>query len=253
MKKCGFIAVVVLLFLSGCDKQQLDTYSMVPLSAYFPLQAGKYITYDMDSTTYPNFGSIAVITHYQVQYYTDTTITDNLGRTAYRIIRSIRDSASAPWTPDNTFLAINTGNTIEWIEDNLRYIKLDLPIASNTSWQGNNYLYTYTIDTSALITPPYTYLANWTYSYDSINTPLTLGNLTLDSTFKVNEVDNEVGIQNDPNYYSSITYSSENYAKGIGLVYRRFLYQQYQPPVNGNPGYYNTDGYGITLTMIDHN
>jgi hypothetical protein len=259
MKKCGLIALVALFFLGGCDKQQLDSYSLVPLSDYFPLQTGKYITYDLDSTTYPNFGTMAVITHYQVQYYTDSTITDNLGRTAYRIIRYIRDSSTAPWVPDNTFLAINTGNTIEWIEDNFRFIKLSLPILPGSSWQGNRYLYTYTSDDTVTtqITPtylPYTYLDNWTYSYDSINTPLTLGNLTVDSTIKVNEQDVEVGIQNNPNYYSSITYSSENYAKGIGLVYRRFLYQEYQPPVNGQPGYYNTDGYyGITLTMIDHN
>jgi hypothetical protein len=251
MKKCGFIAVIALFFLSGCDKQQLDTYSLVPLSDYFPLQTGKYITYDLDSTTYPNFGT-KTVTHYQVQYYTDSIVTDNLGRTAYRIIRYIRDSATAPWITDNTFLAVNTGNTIEWIEDNLRFIKLNRPISTSSSWKGNNYLYTYTADTTNQVTP-FTYLDNWNYSYDSINTPLTLGSLTIDSTFKISEEDFEIGIQNNPNYYSLIIYSSENYAKGIGLVYRRFLYQEYQPPVNGNAGYYNTDGYGITLTMIDHN
>jgi hypothetical protein len=247
MKKCALIAiaVVTVFFFNSCQKQQLDTYSLTPLSAYFPLQTGKYITYDLDSLVFINFGARDSIIHYQVKYYTDSTLTDNLGRTAYRIIRYIRDSATAPWTSDNTFMAVNTGNTIEWVENNLRFIKLAEPLTAGFSWSGNSYIDTHTTNSDV------PYLDGWQYTYDSMNVPMTLNSITVDSTIKVSEQNQTSGIPNNTNYYSEIIYSSENYAKGIGLVYRNFLYQEYQPPVNGQPGYYN--GYGVTLTMIDHN
>jgi hypothetical protein len=245
MKKCFLIAGVFisLLFISACKKQS-ESYIPPPLSDYLPLQIGKYITYDLDSLNFVSFGSTQLITHYQVQYYTDDTIQDNLGRTAYRIIRYIRKTSSDQWTADNTFMAVNTGNTIEWTEDNLRYIKLAEPITQDFSWSGNIY-----IDATSINSDKH-YLNGWSYSYDSINAPIVLNNLTVDSTIKVNE-DNEVdGDPGDQTAYSQITYSSENYAKGIGLVYRNFFHQVYQTDSTDEPGY---TGYGITLTMIDHN
>jgi hypothetical protein len=245
MKKCVFITgvFIALLFFSACKKQS-ETYITPPLSDYFPLQIGKYVTYDLDSLTFVNFGESFLTTHYQVQYYTDDTITDNIGRKEYVIIRYIRNTPLDPWVADNTFTAVNTGNTIEWVEDNLRFIKLAEPIVEGFSWNGNSY-----IDASSL-TSNLTYLYGWSYNYDSLNVPLTLDSITVDSTIKVNE-DNEIqGDPGNPNAFSEIDYSSENYAKGIGLVYRNFLHQEYQTDSSAEPGYH---GYGITLTMIDHN
>ena len=39
--------------------------------------------------------------------------------------------------------------------------------------------------------------------------------------------------------------------KGIGLIYREFLHWEYQGAQPGRPAYYL--GYGVKLTMIDHN
>ncbi|MEI9934135.1 MAG: hypothetical protein WDM71_04650 [Ferruginibacter sp.] len=182
MKKSSLIIGVFasLIFFSACKKQK-DNFTLVPLSDYFPLQTGKYITYDLDSLTFVNFGQTPLITHYKVKYYTDSTILDNLGRTAYRIIRYIYDTSSNVWTPDNTFMAVNTGNTIQWTENNLKFIKLAEPITEGFTWNGNNY-----IDATSSSSDPLFYLYGWTYNYDSINVPLTLNGLNVDSTIKVN-------------------------------------------------------------------
>jgi hypothetical protein len=248
MKKCvlSAIAFTALIFFNACTKQSENPPP--PLSDYFPLQTGKYITYDLDSLVFINFGAKDTIIHYQVQYYTDSTLIDNLGRTAYRIVRSIRNTPSDPWQADNTFMAVNNGNRIEWVENNLRFIKLTEPVEAGFSWNGNSFIDTYTIYSDV----PYLDPSNgWNYVYDSMNVPMILNGITIDSTIKVDEVNDTVGLPNNPNSYSQITYSAENYAKGIGLVYRNFLYQQYQNPVNGIPGFYQ--GFGVTLTMIDHN
>ena len=250
MSKSIFIAIISFtLLLAACKKT--DNFSLEPVSDYYPLTVGKYITYDMDSIVFTNFGATILTLdtfHYQIQYVVDGTILDNLNRPAFRIVRNIRPDSTFQWTTDHTALAVNTGRTIEFTEDNLKYIKLTQPIQNNYSWAGNSY-----IETTSLISTEQ-YLAGWNYTYDSLNLPLTLGNLIIDSTVTVAEIDQETGPQDhtDPanDYYSTKTYSCEKYAKGIGLVYRNFFYDIYQPTTTSSPGY---TGYGIILTMIDHN
>ena len=46
-------------------------------------------------------------------------------------------------------------------------------------------------------------------------------------------------------------YWTETYAKNIGLIYKEVVMWEYQPPNSGNPGF--RSGFGIKLTIIDHN
>jgi hypothetical protein len=246
------IVIVITSFtilFTACKKT--DTYSPEPVNDYYPLTVGKYITYDLDSIIFTNYGA-SILTldtfHYQIQYVVDAQIVDNLNRTAYRIIRYIRPDSTFGWTSDETDMAVNTGRTIEFTEENLKYVKLTQPIQNGYSWAGNSY-----IETTSLISTEQ-YLGGWEYTYDGLNAPVTLGNLTVDSTLQVAEIDDSTGPQDHTNpyndYYSTKTYSSETYAKGIGLIYRNFFYDIYQPTTTASPGY---TGYGIILTMIDHN
>jgi len=180
--------------------------------------------------------------NYQVKHVVDAEITDNLGRPAYRIIRYIRSSPANAWVPDNTFMAVGTEFTMEFIENNMRFIKLKAPVRNGYTWKGNSY-----IDLGT----DYRYLEDWDYTYDSVNVSATIGSFTLDSTLKVDQRDEVIGIPTDPNSYSEINRSNEKYAKGIGLVYRDFLHVEYQPPTPGRGAY--RIGYGVRLTMIDHN
>jgi hypothetical protein len=256
MSRSIFIIVIFsALLFSACKKA--DNFTLEPVSDYYPLTVGKYITYDLDST-YPVYESTALILdtfHYQIQYIVDAQIADNLNRPAYRIIRYIRSDSTQPWVLDHTAMAVNTGSSIEFTEDNLKYIKLVEPIQQGFSWSGNSYIETSSLNTQV------PYLDGWTYAYDSLNVPITLGNLLVDSTIKIAEANDQNGPQDhtdvadgNDEIYSSATFSYEKYAKGIGLVYRNFYYNIYQPRDPLSPldpfGY---TGYGITLTMIDHN
>jgi hypothetical protein len=179
-----------------------------------------------------------------VKHVVDAAITDNIGRPAYRIIRYIRKTAADTWMPDNTFMAINTGKSLEFVENNLRYLKLQQPITNSFSWKGNTYIDTYTQYSNLR------YLNGWDYTYDSVGTALQIGDYNFENTLKVSQRDEVIGIPSDPASYSEINYGAENYAKGLGLVYRKFLHVEYQPPTSG-PGY--KVGYGVTYTIIDHN
>ncbi len=236
----SFLIVIVIM---SC-KKQIDNFSSEPLSNYYPLQVGKYITYNLDSTIFLSFGKKDSTMHYQAQDRVDAKLTDNLGRTAFRILRFIRKDSTLGWTPNNTFMAIPSKNSIEYLENNLRFVKLMLPIKKDFSWKGNSFIDTHSQYSEVK------YLDDWDYIYDSIGVPLTINSITIDSTLKVAERDEFLG--KDPSLpnteYAEKTYSVEKYGKGIGLIYREFLHWEYQS-VN-NKSY---TGYGIKMSIIDHN
>ncbi len=243
----------VLFVLSACFfscKKQSEIYSTENINDYFPLQPGKYIIYNLDSTVYINFGQEDTVISYQAKDVVDSQITDNLGRRAFRIFRYLRQDSSQDWTPDNTFIAVPTGNSIEYDENNERFLKLEMPIKQDFSWKGNSYISPSVYDSYDFASD---FISDWDYVYDSIDAPLTINSLSFDSTIKVNERDDLTG--SDPpdpgTAYAERTYAVEKYAKGVGLIYREFLHWEYQGAESGVPPSYK--GFGIKLSIIDHN
>ncbi|RYF90817.1 MAG: hypothetical protein EOO03_02840 [Chitinophagaceae bacterium] len=249
MKKLFLFATVgcMAFYLTACEKST-ETLQTASIEDYSPLVVGKYVTYQLDSAVYTNFGQTAEVHSYQVRHMVEAKITDNQGRPAYRISRSIRNAAgTSPWVPDATFMAINTGNGLEFVENNLRFLKLRTPIRDYYSWKGHTFMDTYSINSEIK------YLDDWDYSYDSVNVPLSIGNFAFDSTLKVDQRDEVIGNPADPNSYAEINIGVEKYAKGVGLIYRRFFHSEYQPPTPGQGGRFVDGSYGVTLTIIDHN
>jgi len=248
MRKILLFAIIPSVLLLASCKKDPETFQSPPVSEYYPLVVGKYITYQLDSLRYINFGTRDTTISYQVKHTVDALTTDALGRPAYRIIRSIRKTPANPWTPDNTFMAVPTDFAMEFIENNLRFLKMKAPIRNGSSWKGNTYIDTYSFGSDLK------YLAGWDYTFDSVDAPITLGAFTLDSTLKINQRDEVIGNPGIPTAYSERNLGIEKYAKGIGMIYRRFLHQEYQPPTTpGGSGKYSDFSYGVTMTMIDHN
>lgn len=245
MRKISLLlAIASAVIFSSCSKDA-EVLDLPAINDYFPLEVGKYVTYNLDSTIFINFGTKDTVIKYQVKHQIDGTLTDNLGRPAYRVTRYIRKTAANAWVPDNTFMAVPTDFAMEFIENNMRFVKLKAPIRDAFTWKGNSYIDTYSLNSNVK------YLDGWEYIYEDVNLPQTVGTFTLDSTLNVNQRDEVIGNLNDPNSYSEINFGAEKYAKGIGMVYRNFLHIEYQPPTPGRGGY--RIGYGVKMTMIDHN
>ena len=234
------------IFFNGCAKEN-EILKVIPLSDYYPLQVGKYISYNLDSTVFINFGVKDTVIKYQVRDFIDAKITDNLGRPAFRIIRSIRKDATKPWTGNNTFMAVPTNNAIEFIENNLRFQKLTLPIQNDRSWKGNTFIDTYSLYSDLK------YLADWDYTYDSVGVSINAGGLEFNNTLIVRQRDEFLG--QDPKIsstqYAEKNYGIEKYAKGVGLIFKEFIHWEYQGAQPGRAAFFS--GYGIKLTVIDYN
>lgn len=232
---------LLILLISSCKKES-EVLHTVSWEDYFPLEVGKYITYNLDSTVFVNFGRQKQVVSYQVKDLVDAEITDNTGRPSYRIIRYSRKTASDPWIANNSFMATPTEKSMEYVENNLRYIKLVLPVKTDYSWRGNSFIDTYTPGNDMR------YLDNWDYIYDSVGNSANINSFSFENTLKVFQRDEEI---NDPLVpgatYAEKTYAVEKYAKGVGLIYREFLHWEYQ----GNTQSYT--GYGVKLSVIDYN
>jgi hypothetical protein len=209
------------------------------------LQVGKYITYRLDSLKFINFGD--TLTSYLAKDVIDDSITDGSGRPSWRVIRYLSDTnGTAPWIPTEAYMITPTRETIEVVEDNLRYQKLKLPIVNDFSWKGNSY-----IDTRSLSsTVPY--LWNWDYTYANVGAPYTVLGGTIPNTLTVNQRMDSTNTVDTVYTYFEKNYSMEVYGKGIGLIYKYFLHSEFQGP-NDNSSTGITTGYGITLNMVDHN
>lgn len=244
MKKYFGVALLLTILLTACNKQN-ELLKISALSDYYPLQLGKYITYNLDSTVFISFGTKDTIIKYQVKDSVSAQITDNLGRPAFRILRLIRKDATQAWVGNNTFMAIPTANSIEFVEDNLRFIKLILPIQEGVTWKGNSYL---THDPYPNYVFASAFMNDWDYTYQDVNFPISIGSYNLNSTITVFQNESsDTAIDATGIVFAQKTYSIEKYAKGIGLVYKEFFHSEYQGNINASKGF------GIKLTMIDHN
>lgn len=249
--------LAITLFSCKDEKEELATEKM---SDYIPLATGKYITYRLDSLVFTRFDQVAEIRKYQVKHVVDALITDNLGRPSYRVFKFIRDSVNStswtpaqPWTPAGSYFITPLTNQVELIEDNLRFIKLHLPIRDGFSWKQNAYLpykpyqskYFFSNDNDIQDWDSHYDGGPTSFSYRGINYADVLTVASLDSTHNI-----PVTLPLSFGYKTKVV---DRYAKNIGLVYRDYILYEYQPDRNPGGPNFAYIGFGVTMWMIDHN
>ena len=231
------------MFFLACKKT--DTYNSGQLTDYVQLQIGKYIIYRLDSLQFINFNTQDTIISYLAKDIVTDSVIDNLGRPSWRVIRYLSDTTgTSPWVENESYLITATRESVEVVENNLRFQKLKLPIADGYSWKGNSF-----IETESFYSE-YPYLDDWDYTYDSVGLPYILPSGVVPDAFVVHQRDVEKG--NDTSFIRTRDFSEEAYGKGIGLIYKNFLHTDYQPPNISTP-VATTTGYGLKLSMVDHN
>lgn len=212
---CGIIAVCLLL-AAGCADPLEPPYVPVDVEeqrAYFPLQVGKWVEYQVDSIVY-DFGpggstvrdSVSV---FVLEEITDT-IRDNAGALVFVVERSERRSDTLPWTLHQVGLASRTATQATRTENNLRYLRLVFPFDDRTRWNGNQWIDQYqSVEIAGELVQPF---VNWNYRVEAYDIPEQVGAFSFDSVLVVTEVDLTNAIER--------RLSRARYAKHIGLVRR---------------------------------
>lgn len=234
-----------IIAVAGC-KKETEQLNLPQVTDYIALQPGKVLVYRLDSTVVDQSGTQLLTTSYLVKDSTGTAYNDNTGRTSYTVYRFITDTLNAtPWQPLLTYYRTPTENSVETVDDyNLRYISLQAPVTDGFTWNGNAYIDTKSTD------PDYLFMDGWQYTYRDVNMPYTTLKGVIDSTVTVAQIDDLSPPGNfDPSSFQVRTYSTETYAKGVGMVYKEFLHWTWQPtPL---PSQYQKDTYGIKLNLIN--
>src|SRR5450631_4287001 len=238
-----FTLVFLILFAGSCNKSN-PLITDTPAD-YYPMHVGNYIIYRMDSLKYINVGSQDTIISYLAKEVVDDSITDNLGRLSYRVIRYLSDTTGASgWTPSIAYMVTPLPGSVEVVENNLRFIKLVTPVQDGITWLGNAYIDTKSDDSQV------PYMDGWNYIYSSTGMPFNVLAGTIPITVTVKEADEVSGLGD--NSYTQTDYSAEVYGKNIGCIYKKFLYSVYQSP-NVEYPQGATIGYGLTFNMVSHN
>lgn len=231
-----------ILFFS-CDKTEVEDFEVPDLAAeYLPLQVGKYITYQLDSTVFKNFGTVEEIHSYQEKNEIMERFTDLLNRPSYKVYRYLRDkNGTTPWTYSSTYYITPAADKIELVENNLRFIKLYLPQSTDVTWKGNKFLPDQPYFSYGYITG----IDFWDYKYNGYET-LKLNNVNYDNVLVMKAIDESLNLPITASTdVASRTLYIDKYAKNIGLVYQEFTLWEYQSK--------RKVGFGVKRSMIDHN
>lgn len=219
---------------------------------YFPLTAGKYVTYAVDSVYYHDDPCVQYEIRSQIKYSVTDTFTDSKKRLSYILDVFSRPYDGGDWhqtsvillTPAPAPLATTSSpvmTNLLYSQDGTQYIKLVFPIANGFSWQGNQYAQVQ--DTN------FAYLKNWSYTYQNMGHSYNNGSLNFDNTVTVLEDDESV---NYPNFDSAVssyrTYAKEVYAYNVGMIYKEWEHWTYKPSHAQC-----LNGYRVVMTAIDHN
>jgi hypothetical protein len=235
------VAAISFVFFTGCEKKT-ETFETAALQEYYPLSVGKVFIYRLDSTITASFGVSLLTKSYQAMDTIESTFTDNKGRLSYRIFRFTRDTLGLqPWKFAATYYATPTATTVEYVDNNNRFIKLHLPFTEGYTWPGNSFLNSYS------------YLENWKYENQNVGMPMTINNKKYDNTVTVFQIDetSPPGPFNPSLSFQEKIFSKEVYAKNVGMIYKEFLYWQWQKPSSA-PGAFQDNSYGVKMQLISY-
>ena len=248
-----FVTAFLSLSIISCKKES-GTVNTAQLNEYMPLAVGKYIHYRLDSMRFVEFGQKDTTISYDAKDVVDAEFVDNTGRPSFLVVRYLRNINStneSDYSPILTYVVTPTRESVEVVEDNLRFLKMRLPVTEGFNWHGNSFLpstpyyelYQFSNDEDMNV---------WDYTYENVNQPMLVNDNIYDSTITILQAADSSNVPIDfPEALAYRNYWTESYAKNIGLIYKEVVMWEYQPPNSGNPGF--RSGFGLTMSIIDHN
>lgn len=231
----------------GSCKDTPDDYQTVLGEEYFPLEVGKFVEYEMDSTIYdPNGDSTVSVSKTLLREEVVDTLVDNNGQLLYKVERYERASDTLPWVIKKVLSVSIQANQAIRSEDNLRFIKMTFPLKKGNSWDGNIHVQeNMTVTVAGEVMEMF---KGWNYKVTDLGEPVSVGSFQFDETLQIQEAENENLIE--------LRRANAIYAKGIGLVYRELwiLDTQCIDNCTGQPWEEKAEkGFILRQTILNHN
>jgi hypothetical protein len=245
----------MLLILSGCVKDKIETPVPDRTAEYFPLVLGKFISYAIDSIVIDDAqdGNVKDTVTFQLKEELASFQVSVSGDTLFYIHRFRRNNDSENWQLINTWVATRNATEATRTEENLKFRKLTFPLHDRKQWMATSYIPSSTI---VLIgTENIQAYQEWESEVTDIDTADQVGNFSFVSgeIMHVSQTDTDDG--------STKRFVLETYARNIGLVQRTDTILDSRcnkigdfTECLGKPWLEHAGkGYVLSQVMIDHN
>lgn len=214
MNRLPFIFLTLLLIgISACE-ERTEILDLPANKEYFPLEVGESMIYQVDSINYLNGGAIVDSIRSYVREEITERFEDVDGEEFYRLERSVRRTDADPWRIADVWLISRDDQGAYRTEENLRFIKLVFPLTENRTWDHNAF-----IDDQQFVIvgggETLQMYRNWQSSVETLESTQVVEGQEFTDVAVVIHVDDENVIER--------RYVEEQYAKGVGLIYREMM------------------------------
>ena len=236
--KIILFCAIVSAWLSSCKKSTENFIDAYPVASFFSLKIGDSAFFRMDSLEFtPSKQDPSLLNSYLIKEEVVSIERDILNQTMWKINRFINKdtTGNGVWRSNGYYFIQILNQQVNFIENNLRYIRIKSPVRTNFSWKGNTALpteaypdYDFSIDNNML---------NWNYFYKEVGGAEIIGYSKdiYDKTITVELIDQSTNVNDDNNsIISSNNFASkekwiEKFAQNVGLIYKEQILWEYQP------------------------
>jgi hypothetical protein len=200
VRNLSYLYLSLVFTTFSCTKNTKEISYLKP-SSYYPLEIGNSYIYEVDSIVFNDFDQSVDSFKFQIiESYTDT-FRDIYNELAYKIERKKRNKIQLneyeAWgNPQIWWVNLAKNQSIQRVENNLRFVNLVTPIQNDFSWKGN----------------AFNLLAEWDFRYAMVNESFE----NFDSTLTV--IQREI-----PENLILKEYYEQKFAKNIGLIYYHYI------------------------------
>lgn len=200
------------LFYSCSEGTVLDDYEFDMGLEYYPLEVGKYLVYQVDSTTFNIEGSgveILESTTYVKEEFVEINF-DDQGDTIFVTERYEKKNLADEWVIKDVWSTQKVDLRVEKTAENLKLIKMVFPVQAGSDFNSTLYLDEST--TVVVAGETVEMFKNWATQVLSVGETDSIGTFNFGEVATISYADDENLIEK--------RFSLEKYARGIGMVYR---------------------------------
>ena len=133
------ILFFLLVSLWSCQKDEETTGIADVENAYFPIQIGHWISYQIQEINIDQESAVNDTVSYQIKEKIESLVEKTEQYKTYRLERYFRHNETEDWDILNVWQLRQYTTRIHKIEENIEYIRLVTPVKINRNWDGNTY------------------------------------------------------------------------------------------------------------------